>query len=103
MAKLVALIGFPPIDLIREGQESKRWFTSAGLWKEPYEISIPRTSFEEEVGDTLMGEEKKRFCRFVRGMLKWRAGERRGLLELKRDRWVEETVVEEGEGEMGDV
>lgn len=58
---------------------------STGNWKGAAEI--PSTSLEDAEGK-LKGEDKARFLRFVRKMLKWKPEERESAQELLKDEWL---------------
>ncbi|CAN9470182.1 unnamed protein product [Alternaria alternata] len=99
LAELVAMLGPPPIDMLKRGARSKEFFDDEGENALPRhrvkltevlsgnwvaEIDIPEGLTLETSEENLHGEKKEEFLQFVRCMLQWRPEDRltaKGLLE----------------------
>ncbi|KAF2760067.1 putative CDK4/6 [Pseudovirgaria hyperparasitica] len=85
LAHIVALLGPPPVDLIRKADIAPKYFNLDGSWKGT--VKIPEDSLEESERN-LEGENKALFLAFLRKMMKWRPDERSRAQELLADTWL---------------
>ncbi|KAI0693722.1 putative CDK4/6 [Cytidiella melzeri] len=87
LALMIALLGTPPLDLLRRSKTTIPWkyFNDDGEWNGP--VKIPEDSLESSE-ENLHGENKAQFLRFVRRMLRWRPEERCSARELLEDPWL---------------
>ncbi|RFU34991.1 hypothetical protein B7463_g1352, partial [Scytalidium lignicola] len=85
-ARMIALMGQPPKELLKRGQFSENHFDKNGNFK--HDIKIQKTSLEEEE-ENLEGDEKIKFIRFLRKMLQWLPEDRKSAKELMNDPWLE--------------
>ncbi|KAL2068572.1 hypothetical protein VTL71DRAFT_14909 [Oculimacula yallundae] len=85
IARMIALLGLPPTDLLKRGQFSKLFFNQDGNFTS--DIKIPHTSLEEEE-ENLEGDEKLIFLHFLRKMLQWAPEDRKPAKELMEDPWL---------------
>ncbi|KAJ9660250.1 hypothetical protein H2201_006996 [Coniosporium apollinis] len=86
LAKLIALLGPPPKELLKRGEASEQFFNENGEFTAG--IVIPATTLEDEEG-VLEGEEKAAFLRFIRKMLQWKPEDRKLPEELLEDPWLQ--------------
>ncbi|KAK3311581.1 CMGC protein kinase [Chaetomium strumarium] len=86
LAEVVALLGPPPLDLLRRGWRSKEFFSEDGQWIA--NVTIPRDNSLEKAEHFLTGSDKTMFLNFVRGMLAWRPEDRKTARELLKDPWL---------------
>ncbi|KAF7871896.1 hypothetical protein EAF04_004003 [Stromatinia cepivora] len=91
LAEVIAMIGQPPLDLLRRGVRSPEFFTEHGTWKHGVEIPIIRTSLETSE-QYLQGRNKEMFLSFIRGMIQWRPEDRKTAKELLQDPWLNEVI-----------
>ncbi|KAF6824741.1 hypothetical protein CPLU01_10690 [Colletotrichum plurivorum] len=84
-ARMVALLGPPPEDLLERGSDWKAFFGEDGQLD--LDVEIPQTSLEEEE-ENLEGEEQASFLAFLRKMLQWRPEDRLSARELMEDAWL---------------
>ncbi|KAI0818845.1 kinase-like domain-containing protein [Irpex lacteus] len=88
LARMVALLGPPPLDLLCRSNTKIPWqyFTEEGKWKGV--IDIPKDSLETSE-ENLSGGDKTTFLKFVRRMLQWRPEDRSSARELLEDTWLQ--------------
>ncbi|OBT61314.1 hypothetical protein VE03_09523 [Pseudogymnoascus sp. 23342-1-I1] len=77
IARMIALLGPPPKELLKRGEFSDMFFDE----------DVEDTSLEDEE-ENLDGEEKRVFLRFLRGMVQWVPEERKTARELIDDPWL---------------
>ncbi|KAH7179933.1 kinase-like domain-containing protein [Fusarium flagelliforme] len=86
LGKITALIGPPPLHLLSEGERTSKFYKPDSELKDPG--CIPHDfSFESSI-TCMEGEEKGRFIRFIKRMLKWDPDERATASELLEDPWL---------------
>ncbi|MCJ1400130.1 hypothetical protein MMC11_003334 [Xylographa trunciseda] len=85
LARMIALLGPPPKDLLERGILTKHFFDEHGIFIASKDIANTSLEVEEE---TLEGEEKVEFLRFLRRMLCWRPQDRASAGELLKDPWM---------------
>ncbi|KAL3484506.1 kinase-like domain-containing protein [Aspergillus germanicus] len=83
LAKMIEILGPPPVDLISRGTRAHEFFTKDGKWKQ--DIEIPRDTSLESSEKFLKGRDKEMFMDFTRGMLQWRPEDRKTPKELLQD------------------
>ncbi|EHK16493.1 uncharacterized protein TRIVIDRAFT_195425 [Trichoderma virens Gv29-8] len=88
LGQIEALIGPPPQNLLSSGQRTSMFYKPNGELKDPGRIPSD-FSFENTIG-FMSGEEKLRFIRFVKRMMKWSPKERNTARELLDDPWLHE-------------
>ncbi|CAN9369461.1 unnamed protein product [Alternaria alternata] len=103
LAELVAMLGPPPIDMLKRGARSKEFFDDEGENALPRhrvkltevlsgnwvaEIDIPEGLTLETSEENLHGEKKEEFLQFVRCMLQWRPEDRLTAKELLEHPWM---------------
>ena len=103
LAELVAMLGPPPIDMLKRGARSKEFFDGEGENALPRyrvkltevlsgnwiaEIDIPQGLTLETSEENLHGEKKEEFLQFVRCMLQWRPEDRLTAKELLEHPWM---------------
>ena len=76
IARMIALLGPPPKNILERGSWSKNFFDESGKFKA--DVGIATTSLEDEI-KSLKGEEKTSFLKSLRRMLRWRPEDRRPL------------------------
>ncbi|OBT98009.1 hypothetical protein VE01_04008 [Pseudogymnoascus verrucosus] len=94
-----AILGPPPLKLIKRGKRSAEWFDTDGNWLEPDEsdperLSLLPPSSLEAMEENLEGKDKELFLNFIRSMLQWEPEKRKTARELLSDPWLsrEKTV-----------
>ncbi|RFN44531.1 cmgc/srpk protein kinase [Fusarium flagelliforme] len=102
LGKITALIGPPPLHLLSEGERTSKFYkpdsTTQNRKKNTQKVRytgelkdpgcIPHDfSFESSI-TCMEGEEKGRFIRFIKRMLKWDPDERATASELLEDPWL---------------
>ncbi|KAL9117857.1 MAG: hypothetical protein Q9187_005600 [Circinaria calcarea] len=86
LARMIALLGPPPTDLLQRGAVSGEFFCENGEFKAGIEIRATSLEAEEE---NLEGEEKALFLQFLRKMLQWRPEDRQSAKELMENPWLQ--------------
>lgn len=86
LAEVIALLGPPPLDLIKRGARSDEFFTKNGKWRNEVPIAKPTTLEDNE--NFLEGKNKEKFIKFVRAILQWRPEDRKTAKELLQDPWL---------------
>lgn len=86
LARMAALLGPPPLELLARGKRTALFYRPDGCLKKP-ELFPDNLAFEDTI-HCISGEEKAMFMRFVRRMLKWRPEERSTARELLDDPWL---------------
>ncbi|OJJ45147.1 hypothetical protein ASPZODRAFT_2111073 [Penicilliopsis zonata CBS 506.65] len=86
LARIIALIGPPPMDLLQDGKESSRYFDNKGRFKFP--DLIPECRGMEDSLTSLEGQDKRMFLDFVSRMVQWRPADRSKPEELLLDPWL---------------
>lgn len=109
---MIAILGPPPLDMIRKSERSGRFWDDDGKQTYPYcvypmlgtyvsignwiaEVPIPDISLET-AECRLEGEEKKLFLTFMRKMLQWRPEDRGNCNEVFFDEWLLADLIEAG-------
>ncbi|KAF2671770.1 CMGC protein kinase [Microthyrium microscopicum] len=87
LAEVVAVLGPPPLDLLKRGARSGEFFDTDGHWKAG--VPIPKNLTLENSSNSLDGERKAAFLRFVRGLLQWRPEDRKTAEQLLDDPWLD--------------
>ncbi|KAK3372134.1 kinase domain-containing protein [Podospora didyma] len=85
LAEVVALLGPPPLDLLKKGRRSRDFFTADGQWQAG--IEIPDMTLENSIKE-IGGEKKASLLAFVKGMLQWRPEDRKTAAQLLEGPWL---------------
>ncbi|OBT80472.1 hypothetical protein VF21_00880 [Pseudogymnoascus sp. 05NY08] len=85
IARMIALLGPPPEELLKRGQFSDMFFDEDGNFAR--DIKVEDTSLEDEE-ENLEGGEKEKFLRFLSKMVRWMPEERKTARELMDDPWL---------------
>ncbi|KAF4450111.1 CMGC/SRPK protein kinase [Fusarium austroafricanum] len=88
LCQIAALIGPPPQSLLSSGQRTSMFYKPNGELKDPNHVPGD-FSFENTIS-CISGEEKLRFIRFIKRMVKWSSEERSTARELLDDPWLYE-------------
>ncbi|EZF32053.1 CMGC/SRPK protein kinase [Trichophyton interdigitale MR816] len=86
LAEVIAILGPPPLDMLKCGKRSSEFFDEDGKWKS--NIEIPQGRSLEQSEEFLGGKNKEMFLSFMRGMLQWRPEDRKTAKELIEDPWL---------------
>ncbi|KAJ5952320.1 uncharacterized protein N7479_010733 [Penicillium vulpinum] len=86
LSEVIAMLGPPPVTLIRRGTRSSEFFTEDGHWKSDIEIPKDRSLRNSE--EFLSGRNKELFLKFMMGMLQWKPEDRKTAKELLQDPWL---------------
>ncbi|KAL9077952.1 MAG: hypothetical protein Q9157_003134 [Trypethelium eluteriae] len=101
LAEMVALMGPPPLELLKKGKRTAEFFDEngetpsthtnrranpTGEWRG--DIPLPDRTSLEESEEYLEGSNKKAFLRFVRKMVQWRPEDRQTASQLLEDDWL---------------
>ncbi|KAL8980327.1 MAG: hypothetical protein Q9205_004552, partial [Flavoplaca limonia] len=86
LADMVALLGPPPVELLKVGKRSTEFFDKDGGWTA--DIPVPARTSLEESEKNLEGYNKEAFLRFMRKMLQWRPELRQTASQLLEDDWL---------------
>lgn len=101
LASMMALMGPPPLELLKRGKRSAEFFAEdgkicltrtmlpaniAGQWRA--EIPIPDRTSLEDSEESLEGGNREAFLRFMRKMIQWRPEDRQTAKELLEDDWL---------------
>lgn len=86
LADMVALMGPPPLDLLKRGKRTAEFFDENGQWRA--DIPIPERTSLEESEEYLEGSNKEAFLRFMRKMIQWRPEDRWTARHLLGDEWL---------------
>ncbi|KAL9117079.1 MAG: hypothetical protein Q9187_006387 [Circinaria calcarea] len=90
LAEMIALIGPPPVELVKRGRRSAEFFDDDGNWRNT--VPIPdRTSLEQLEG-SLEGKRKELFLNFMTSMLQWAPEHRKTAKELLEDPWLNNRI-----------
>ncbi|PYH86143.1 kinase domain protein [Aspergillus uvarum CBS 121591] len=87
LARMVALIGPPPVGFIRRSETTEQCFDPDGAWVAHEETVVPMISLGS-LEKRLAGEEKVEFIQFMMSMLKWLPEERKTAKQLLEDSWL---------------
>lgn len=102
LAKVVALLGPPPLELLKQGSRSHEFFSDDGQyrfisclsrilinilgeWKA--DVPISENSLEK-LEQNVKGEQKAEFVRFMKLMLQWKPDDRKTAAQLLGDPWL---------------
>ncbi|KAJ5773661.1 hypothetical protein N7457_008557 [Penicillium paradoxum] len=88
LAEVIAMLGPPPLSLLKRGQRSLEFFTEDGDWKS--EVKIPGRRSLDNSELFLSGQNKEMFLEFMRGMIQWKPEDRKTARELLQDPWLNE-------------
>lgn len=86
LSEMVALMGPPPMDLLKKGKRSAEFFDEDGQWRG--DIPLPDRTSLEESEENLEGSNKEAFLRFIRKMIQWRPEDRQTAKQLLQDKWL---------------
>jgi serine/threonine-protein kinase SRPK3 len=89
LAQMVALLGAPPPDLLRQSTTKIPWqyFSEQGEWKGL--VDLPQDTLERSE-ENLGGDDKALFLSFVRRMVQWKPQDRSAARELLEDPWLQD-------------
>ncbi|KAL3422803.1 hypothetical protein PVAG01_04550 [Phlyctema vagabunda] len=87
LARMIAVLGPPPDDLLQRGSCSKQFFDESGIFKGEEDI-VP-FSLEDEML-SLKGKEKSLFLAFLRRTLQWRPEDRPSAAQLRNDPFLQQ-------------
>ncbi|KAJ5706374.1 kinase-like protein [Penicillium majusculum] len=85
LAKMQAVLGSPPLKFPRRSERSYEFWDAKGNWKGV--APIPKSNLET-LEESLKGDEKEDFLRFLQRMLCWLPEERPSAKELRFDPWL---------------
>ncbi|GKZ33450.1 hypothetical protein AbraIFM66950_003347 [Aspergillus brasiliensis] len=85
LARIISVLGLPPVEMIREAKNSSRYFDTEGRFKHP-EV-IPGSGALEKILNDVEGDDKQAFINLIARMLRWRPDERHTVQELLSDPW----------------
>ncbi|KAF5624007.1 kinase-like domain protein [Fusarium sp. NRRL 25303] len=88
LGQISALIGSPPQSLLLSGQRTSMFYKPNGELKNPGLVPAPGDFSFENTISCMSGEEKVRFIRFIKRMVKWSPEERSTARELLDDPWL---------------
>ncbi|KAL3468153.1 kinase-like domain-containing protein [Aspergillus heterothallicus] len=88
LAEMIAIVGPPPKEMIKNSTYATEFFDSDGNWKGA--VDIPPVSLEKLEGN-LEGEQQQLFLQFLRKMLKWQPEKRESARDLLDDYWLRST------------
>lgn len=86
LAEMIALMGPPPLDLLKKGKRTAEFFDEDGQWRG--EIPVPNRTSLDESEEYLEGKNKEAFLRFMRKMIQWRPEDRQTARQLLKDDWL---------------
>ncbi|KAJ5799909.1 uncharacterized protein N7518_001977 [Penicillium psychrosexuale] len=86
LAEVIAILGPPPLTLIRRGTRSPEFFTEDGHWRN--DLEIPKDASLHNSEQFLSGRNKEMFLEFMKGMLQWKPEDRKTAKELLQDPWL---------------
>ncbi|KAM0799828.1 CMGC protein kinase [Usnea florida] len=86
LADMIALMGVPPLELLKKGKRTSQFFNEDGQWRG--EIPVPDPTGLEDSEENLEGSNKEAFLRFVRKMVQWRPEDRQTASQLLKDDWL---------------
>ncbi|KAL8885807.1 MAG: hypothetical protein Q9215_006388 [Flavoplaca cf. flavocitrina] len=86
LADMVALLGPPPVELLKVGKRSTEFFDKDSGWTA--DIPVPARTSLEESEKNLEGYNKEAFLRFMRKILQWRPEDRQTASQLLEDDWL---------------
>ncbi|KAL2169355.1 hypothetical protein VTG60DRAFT_6129 [Thermothelomyces hinnuleus] len=95
LARMIALLGPPPPDLLDRGGETERFFEEGGTFKYPELVTEASLEEEEQIFE---GEEKVQFLAFIRKTLQWRPEDRVSATELRKDPWLRRSRLRKSKG-----
>ncbi|KAK9251874.1 hypothetical protein V1507DRAFT_259375 [Lipomyces tetrasporus] len=82
------LNGPPPLDILKQGKESSRYFDDEGKFKFP-EL-IPKSQGLENSFFASKDMDRRMFLNFISRMLRWRPADRSNTEALLLDPWLQE-------------
>ncbi|KAE8164290.1 kinase-like domain-containing protein [Aspergillus tamarii] len=85
LAEMIAIMGPPPKEMLRNSVYATEFFDGEGDWKGA--IEIPSRTLEKLEGN-LEGEPQRLFLQFVRKMLRWKLEARGSARKLLDDPWL---------------
>ncbi|KAJ6150677.1 protein kinase [Penicillium chermesinum] len=85
LARMIAIMGMPPKDMIRNSEYATKFFDSKGNWIGTAEI--PCVSLEK-LESNLRDTQQRLFISFMRKMLQWQPENRASAKELLGDPWL---------------
>ncbi|KAJ5718676.1 protein kinase [Penicillium malachiteum] len=88
LARLIAIPGPPPKEMLQRSEYADRFFNCDGNWKGAAEI--PCTSLEK-LESNLQDTQQRSFLCFMRKMLQWQPENRASAKELLADPWLKST------------
>ncbi|KAF4949127.1 hypothetical protein FGADI_9131 [Fusarium gaditjirri] len=90
LGQISALIGPPPQSLLSSGQRTSIFYKPNGELKDPGRVPAPGDFTFEKTISCMSGEEKLRFIRFIKRMVRWSPEGRSTARELLDDPWLYE-------------
>ncbi|OJJ67248.1 hypothetical protein ASPBRDRAFT_662011 [Aspergillus brasiliensis CBS 101740] len=85
LARIMSVLGLPPLEMIREGKNSSRYFDTEGRFKHPQ--LIPECGGLESRLSDVEDVDKQAFINLISRMLRWRPEERDTVQELLSHPW----------------
>lgn len=86
IAEMIAMMGPPPLELLKRGKRTAEFFTKDGQWRG--EIPLLSATSLEESEENLDGSNKEAFLQFMRKMLQWQPEHRQTAKQLLQDPWL---------------
>ncbi|KAB8670388.1 hypothetical protein FH972_026301 [Carpinus fangiana] len=86
LARIISLLGSPPLDFLEHGQQAAQYFDDRGNFKFPDLIDSGCELQNQPM--SISGAEKEEFLNFIKKMLCWRPTDRSTAAELLSDPWL---------------
>ncbi|CAK7198873.1 hypothetical protein SEUCBS139899_001540 [Sporothrix eucalyptigena] len=86
IAEIMALLGPPPAEHVRDGRESHRFFMESSDVQKDIALPAPKSLQEREI--SLEGEDQRKFLAMMDRMLQWDPAKRASAKELAEDDWI---------------
>ncbi|EEP79706.1 conserved hypothetical protein [Uncinocarpus reesii 1704] len=89
LARIIAILGPPPPELLAQGKETSQYFDDEGKFK--FTELVPDGLRLEDLLANVEGQEKTMFAKFIRRMICWKPEDRSTAKELFTDPWLDGT------------
>ncbi|PYI02908.1 kinase domain protein [Aspergillus sclerotiicarbonarius CBS 121057] len=88
LARIISILGPPPVDMLRQAKDSSRYFDVEGKFR--YPELIPESGELDSILSDIEGYDKQVFLNFISRMLRWRPDLRDGVEDLLWDPWLQD-------------
>ncbi|KAE8349939.1 kinase domain protein [Aspergillus coremiiformis] len=88
LARIISILGPPPVDMLRQARNGSRYFDAEGKFK--YPEFIPQSGGLDTILSDIDGCDKLAFLNFISRMLRWRPDDRDRVEALLSDPWFQE-------------